>query len=302
VQAEAGLATAQSGRGRELVAQSEITTAIAALTQAQEGLLTANANLAQIPITRQETRVAKQTVNQAQAALVQANANRSQIPVAHADVLAAAASVQTAQAAQQQAQVNLDYARIYSPVNGVVNAKTTDVGETAAPGTSLLTLVSLDRVYFEAQVSENNVRDVHVGQTAQITVPAVSAQAFAGYVSDVIPTADPKSRQFRVRVTIPNAPHQLTPGAFARGVLTTQQVRNALTVPTDAIHDEDGTSVLLLATGSGKEARVKRLVVRVGAEAEGKVQIMGGVQVGDQVIMTTQSLHDGDRIRIVQSD
>lgn len=300
-QAEAVLAQAQAGRARTLVAQGEVTTALAALSQAQSGLQTAQANMAQIPITQQETRVAQEAVGQARAGLLQARANRSQIPVARSDVQAARAAVQQAQAQLRQAQVSLAYARITSPVNGVVNQKLTDEGETASPGAVLLNLVSLDRVYFEAQVGENSVGRVRVGQPANINVPAVSDRPLRGFVSDIIPTADTRLRQFRVRITLPAAPRQLTPGAFARGTLTTQSVRDTLLVPSDAVQQSNGRPTLLLAMGPPDNAQVKRRTVAVGIAAGGKTQIIGGVERGDRVILGNETLEDGDKVRVAKT-
>ncbi|MBV9867484.1 MAG: efflux RND transporter periplasmic adaptor subunit [Abitibacteriaceae bacterium] len=300
-QAENLRAQAVAGRAREQNAQADVSAALAALATAQSGLQTAQSNLAQIPITRQETVAAKQAVDQARAGLVQAQANRSQIPIAQSDIQAAAAAVQSARAGVQQAQVNLSYARIYSPVNGVVNTKLADVGSAVSPGSTMLNIVSLDRVYFEALVSENNVNRIRTGQQASLIVPSVSAQALRGFVSDIIPNADPRSRQFRVRITVPNAPSQLTPGAFARGTLVTQTVYNALVVPSDAIQEINGQSAVLIASGTGNEARVQRRNVRVGIAANGRTQVMGNIVKGERVIMGNEPLEDGEKVKVASA-
>ncbi len=339
-QAEAGVATARTGRSRVLVAQGEVTNALAALAQSQAGLRTAQADLAQIPTVREETRVASQAVDQARSGLVQAQANRSQIPVAREDVNAAQAGIQAAQATLQQAQVNLGYAKIYSPVNGVVNQKLTNEGQTAGQGAALLNLVSLDRVYFEAQVSENNIGQVKAGQPAKVSVAAVSNKPLDGFVTDVIPTADARTRQFRVRISIPKAPRELTPGAFARATLSTQTVKNALIVPDETLGQSGGENFLLLAMpqsggarsdraqgngaqdrkpqssgaqsggaqsggaqgarSQGKKAEVKRRVVQIGINQGGRTQITGGVQAGDQVIIGNTDLQDGDDVIVAK--
>ncbi len=301
-QAEAGVSTAQAGRSRVLVAQGEITNALAALGQSQAGLQTAQANLSQIPSVREDTRVAREAVAQARSAVVQAQANRSQIPVAREDINSAQAGIQAAQAQLRQAQVTLAYARIYSPVNGVVNTKLTNEGQTAGQGAALLNLVSLDRVYFEAQVSENSVGQIKAGQSAKISIAAVSDKPLVGFVSDIIPTADVRTRQFRVRISIPNAPRELTPGAFARAALTTQTLGNALLVPEDSIVQSNGQSVLLLALKNGKKAQVKRRVVQVGISQGGRTQIVGGVRSGDLVILGNSDLEDGADILIAKKD
>ena len=331
-QSQAALLQARAGRARIPVAQGEITAALAVLSQAQEAVRTARANLSQIPITLQDTRVARETVGQTRAALEQARAgraqipitrqetrvalqaveqaratlkgaraNRSQIPVAQQDVLAADASVQQARAQLESAQLNLKNARIYSPVSGVVNTKLADVGESVGPSTPLLNLVALDSVYFEAQVSENNLPVIRVGQPVKVLVPAVQQQALDGFISELIPVADARSRQFRLRVTIPDPNSRLTPGAFARGTVTTRAVYNALTLPSDTITRTSNTAYVLVAVGAGKEKTVARRPVKIGLEAVGKTQILGGITQADAVIIGNKEVVEKDKVKIADS-
>lgn len=297
-QGEAQLVQAKAGRARIPVAEGEVTAALATLSQAQESLRTAQVSLSQIPITRQETRVAREAVEQARATLEGARANRSQIPVARQDIQAADASVSLARAQLDQAQLNLKNAQIYSPVSGVVNTKLADVGEAVGPTTALLNLVALDSVYFEAQVSENNVPRIRVGQTVSVLIPAVQKAALKGTVTEVIPVADSRSRQFRLRVTIPDPKRRLTPGAFARGTVTTQAVYNALTVPTETIVRDNGQPYVLLAVGEQGKKVVSKRTVRPGLEAGGRTQILSGIQKGDAVIIGNREVSDKDKIQL----
>jgi RND family efflux transporter MFP subunit len=332
-QAQAQLTNARAGRARITNAQSEITAALAAQTQARQAITTAQANLAsqeptarqntriarervdqaraqllqarsrqaEVPVTRQATRIALQDVNQAQAALNQAIANRANIPVAREDVAAAQAGVESARAQLDQALLNLKNARIYAPVDGIVNKKLVGPGQTVSPATPLINLVALNSVYFEAQVSESDVRNVEEGDRVRVNVPAVSDKTLSGFVSDINPVADPQSRQFRLRVTIPSAPRQLTPGAFARGEVVTQAVYNTLVVPDEAIQKEDGKTTVLVAEGDGEQQMAQRATVVTGLSSNGKTQIRGGLQKGEQVIIGNPLLKDGDKIRVAQS-
>ncbi len=298
---EANLRQAQAQRGNILTAQQQVTQALTGVQQSQEALRTAQSNLSTIPITKQETRTAQEAVNQAETTLRQAISNRSQIPVAQQDVPAARAAVQTAQVQLNQALNQLSYARIFSPINGVVNTKSTDVGESASPGTPLFNLVSLDNVYFEAQVPESQLARIKINQPAQVTVSAVSDQPAVGYVSDIIRVADARLRQFRIRISLPNS-GQFTPGAFARGQLQTQVISNTLLVPDEVIRVENDKSYLLVALPDGEEAVVKRREVKIGTSANGSTQILGGASEGDRVIIGNTTFEDGDKIKIAKAD
>lgn len=300
-QREAALRQAQASRGDVLTAQQQVTQALAALNQAQETQRTAQSNLSTIPITRQETRTAREAVNQADTALRQAISNRAQIPVAQQDVPAARAAVASAQVQLNQALLQLSYTRIASPINGVVNTKNTDVSESAAPGTPMFNLVSLDDVYFEAQVPESQLARIRVNQPAEITVTAVSNKPVIGYVSDIIRVADPQLRQFRIRISLPNS-GSFTPGAFARGELQTQVIRNTLTVPDEVIRSEGDRNFVYVAVPGGDNAVIKLRTVQIGASANGKTQILGGVGEGDGVVTGNTLYEDGDKVKIARED
>jgi len=201
----------------------------------------------------------------------------------------------------QQAQLNLKNAQIFSPVSGVVNTKLADVGESVGPSTPLLNLVALDSVYFEAQVSENNVPSIRIGQQVKVLVPAVQQQPLTGFISELIPVADARSRQFRLRVTIPDTSKRLTPGAFARGTVTTQAVYNTLTLPTEAITRSGNTASVLVATGQGDEKVVEKREVKTGLEAGGVTQILGGVPSGTAVIIGNKEVAEKDKVKIAKS-
>jgi HlyD family secretion protein len=297
-QAEAALVQAQAGRTQASVAQQDVISAQAQLAQSKAALRTAQANLAQIPITKETTREAREQVSSAQAALRQAEANRAQLPVAQQNISVARAEVQAAQAQLEQAQVNLAYARIASPVDGVVVKKLTNAGETTSPGAALMEIVALNSVYFEAQISETNIASVLERQPVSVSVPSVSPKPFTGYVSEVIPVADPSSRQFRVRVTVPTRGKPLTPGAFARGVITTRAIKNALAVPTDAVHQVDGKSVVYVAIGSGDNITIASRPVKTGMSANEKTQILSGILPGDKVIISQEELTPGAKVQI----
>jgi len=297
-QAEATLTQAVSGRAQANVAQQDVVSAQAQLAQSKAALRTAQANLAQIPITKENTREAREQVESAQAALRQAEANRAQLPVAQQNVAVAQAEVKSAQAQLEQAEVNLGYARIVSPVDGVVTKKLTDAGETAAPGNALLEIVALNSVYFEAQISENSIASILDRQPVRVSIPSVSPKPLQGYVSEIIPVADPTSRQFRVRVTIPGSKQTLTPGSFARGVVTTKAVKNALVVPSKAVHEEAGKKFVYVVEGSGDDLKLATRPVTTGMEANDETQIVTGIQEGDRVVESQTNLEDGIKVQI----
>jgi len=298
-QRQANLLTAQAATNQVLVAQSDVTNALAALAQAEETLRQAESNLSQIPITREATTDALSTVNNAEAALEQAIANKANIPVQEENVPAAQAAVDSAQAALDQAKLNVGYCSITSPIDGVVNAKSVDVGQTVATATQLLEIVSLNGVYFEAQIPSTQLGVIHAGQTATVLIPSVSDAPVTGQVTAVIPVADVHLRQFRVRIGFPGMDGKLTPGAFAHGSLQTRVVDNAVTVSDDYLRNESGQTYLLVVDRDGDDGIVHRRNVQTGIDSDGVSEILSGVKSGELIVTSNETLEDGAKVHIV---
>ena len=298
-QREAALNTARADLSRIPQTQAQISDALGGLAQSQEALRQANANLSAIPNSQQDVVAARQALNQARSQLQTAQANRAQIPVAQADVPVAQTQVDAAQSQLEQAQLNRGYAQIKAPVAGVINTKSIDAGETVAPGGTLLNLVSTSDVIFEAQVPASQLGQIEVGQPAKVTIASQNNKTVTGYVTEVIPVADARLRQFRVRISFENA-QGLTPGAFAQGVLQTQVSRGALTVPTEDVRTSDGNPYVYVAVADGDNAVVKKRTVKLGAAANGKTQVLSGLETGDNVIEGNALYDDGQKIKVAK--
>ena len=298
-QREAALNTARADLSRIPASQAQISDALGGLAQSQESLRQANANLSAIPNSQQDVVQARQALDQARTQLQTAQSNKAQIPVAQADVPAAQAAVDAARSQLEQAQLNLGYAQIKAPVAGVVNTKSIDAGETVAPGATLLNVVSTSNVIFEAQVPASQLGQIQVGQPAKVTVAAQNGKTVTGYVTEVIPIADARLRQFRIRISLENA-QGLTPGAFAQGVLQTQVSRGALTVPTEDVRVDTDKPYVYVAVADGDNSVVKKREVKVGAQANGKTQILSGIQTGDKVIEGNALYDDDQKIKVAK--
>jgi hypothetical protein len=138
-------------------------------------------------------------------------------------VAAAEALVAEARAAAALARARLDETRLMSPVSGLVLHKNMEVGETASPGASILTLVDPGDVWLRAYVSETEVARLRIGQPASITVDAFAGRRFEGTVSEIASAAEftPKNVQtkkervnlvFRIKIAAKNPAGLLKPG------------------------------------------------------------------------------------------
>jgi len=149
-----------------------------------------------------------------------------------------------AQAALSTAQQNLDYATLRSQVSGTVISKTAAVGTVVSSATSnvgggstILTVADLHHVRMQALVNETDVGNVHEGMPVSVTIDAFPGRTFAGTVEKVQPQAVIQNSvtMFPVLVSLPNTDLALLPGMNGEVSIITQQRRNVIAVPNDAV-------------------------------------------------------------------
>jgi len=161
-----------------------------------QAVAAAKSSTASVAAARDNEAAAQQAVKQAQSQLQQSVANQQsaqtapqQVSSTQARARAAIADVQEKRAALEQAQLNLQYTQIVAPVSGEVN-KTVVVGMNVQPGEELLTVVPLDEVWVTANFKETQLRQMRVGQRAEIHVDS-SGKTFKGHVDSVAGATGP---------------------------------------------------------------------------------------------------------------
>src|SRR5579863_7460640 len=161
-----------------------------------QALAASKASTADVAAARDNVAAAEQAVQQARSRLGQSEASRQsaetgpqQVSSTQARARAAIADVQQKRSALEQAQLNLQYTQIVAPVSGEVN-KTVVVGLNVQPGQQLLTVVPLDEVWITANFKETQLRQMKVGQRAEIHIDS-SGKTFKGHVDSIAGATGP---------------------------------------------------------------------------------------------------------------
>ena len=261
-------------------------------------------------------------LQQQQSNLQTAISNQQTVQVRREDITAAQAALQQAKAAvvQQQAtlafdQQQVDYTAIRSPIDGIIAAREVEPGQIASPGTNLMRIVNVKTVYYEPTISETDFSQTGVGDPVEVQVDALPGRSFNGVVKAVYPAASNGSRQFTLRVAVPNPTNELRPGMFARGTLLANVHRNVVVVPVSAlvpVQSNASTAVSSAGTATGGTSLPPQQVYLVGPDGKAvahKVQlgivtasqaeITSGLSPGDSLITVGQGqLQPGQSVKI----
>ena len=137
-----------------------------------------------IEIAKAQLDAAKARVMQAQAGVVAAKADTKQVAIRQADAQAKIAKVQQARAAVEAARLNLEYATVVAPVDGVATHKQVEVGQIVQQGQGLLVVVPLQDVWVTANFKETQLRSMKPGQKAEVKVDTYG-KTFSGHVDSI---------------------------------------------------------------------------------------------------------------------
>jgi multidrug efflux pump subunit AcrA (membrane-fusion protein) len=211
----------------------------------------------------------------------------------------ASAQVEAAKAHHQSLEAQLSYARILSPIGGVIADRPLYAGEMATPGTPLVTVMDISRVVARVSVPQSQAGMVKVGHPATIT-QVDSGQEVPGKVIVVSPATDPASTTVQVWVEAENPGERLKPGASVHATIITEMFKAATVVPVSAIlpGEEKGTAVLTVSADSTAHKKPVELGVREGD----KVQILSGVRPGEEVVVVGGlGVDDKARVKVIDT-
>jgi multidrug efflux pump subunit AcrA (membrane-fusion protein) len=224
--------------------------------------------------------VSQRDVTEAQIALTQAR-DQYQMAQKQFDLQAAEGQLKAAKGKSTSAAAQLGYARIVSPLNGVVTDRPIYPGETAPSGAPILTVMDLSQVIARAHIAQQEAADLKAGDPARISVPGQS-EDFPGKVTLVSPALDPNSTTVEVWVQATNPGGKLKPGSSVRVAIVSETVPKALVVPVVSIlTGPDGAASVFTLDASNKPIRK---AVKVGIRTDTEAQITEGLSEGERVI------------------
>lgn len=201
---------------------------------------------------------------------------------ARSDLDAAVASLRRASALR-------GYAMLLAPADGLVIRRDGEVGQFIPAGQAVLTLSCCAPLRVTADVDEEDIARIALGQAVVLRSDALPGKVYDGKVSEITPKGDPVARSYRVRIALSD-PADFRIGMTADANIVVARRDNAVLIPVAALH---GDSVWTLQDG-----RLHRQPVQVGVAGTDRVEITGGLQDGAELVLAPdEALREGRRAR-----
>ncbi|MFO1155073.1 MAG: efflux RND transporter periplasmic adaptor subunit [Rhodospirillales bacterium] len=175
--------------------------------------------------------------------------------------------------------------------SGIVLEKQAFAGMRFMPGEPLYKIAGLSPIWVLAEVFEQDMAGLTVGQAATVTVKAYPGRRFEGQVAFIYPTVQPETRTGTVRIELPNPRGELKADMYAEVELQGGGATKVLAIPDSALIDNGLRQVVLIERGEG---RFEPRTVRSGAKADGYVEVLDGVRAGERVVVSAIFLIDAE--------
>jgi Cu(I)/Ag(I) efflux system membrane fusion protein/cobalt-zinc-cadmium efflux system membrane fusion protein len=180
---------------------------------------------------------------------------------------------------------------LLAPTEGIVSKKQVRQGEFVQAGAELLEISSLKKVWVYADIYEDEIPWVKVGQQAEVKFPFSSA-SISGPITRFYPYLDAATRTVKARIELDNAGRELKPDMYADVTIRTEPTAPVLTVPVEAVLFTGIRERVFLALGEG---RFEPREVRTGRQdEESKIEIVSGLVSGDRVVTSAQFMLDSE--------
>ena len=200
-----------------------------------------------------------------------------------------------ARAAEQVARKQLADCRLYAPFAGVISRKVAERGQNVAAGTTVAKLVSVGTLKVKIAVPENEVAQIAVGQKATVTVNALGGASIRGTVGEKGIVADPLSRSYDVKISVPNEGRRLMPGMVAEVAIDGTRHQEACIIPAHVVQiDEKNNEFVWLAVGG----KATKRVITCGEFTASGVVVTSGLAAGDRIITKgQQKVSEGTKVK-----
>lgn len=190
---------------------------------------------------------------------------------------------------------------VRAPFSGVIDDVISEQGEVVNPGQNqLFRLISLDKMYVEADVPENYLSKIRKGTDVKVQISSVGKE-FEGKVSQVGNNINPNNRTFRIEVAVPNEEGMIKPNQIATIKLNDYTSETAMVIPENSIQKNAmGESLVYLyePNSNSSTGTAKKAVVKVGYTYNDSIEVVNGLNGGDILITEgSKNLREGQEVR-----
>jgi RND family efflux transporter MFP subunit len=287
-------------REGELIARVDDAEYLQAVREAEANLKIAEASLAesrsQVELARQEKERVGSLEERGLVTTAELEAAVTNHEAREARYRLALAQVEQREAVLASSRIRLGYTRLTASGAGLIGERFVDEGALLAPNTAVVLVVGIDSVIVRTTITERDYGHVKPGQPVEVLVDAFPDRRFSGTVTRIAPMMREASRMAEMEVEVDNEQHMLKPGMFARIEVVTAEKESAQLVPSTAVVERGGASVLFLIPDG--ETAVRYVRAETGIVTPDLTEIIEPTLRGRVVTLGQHLLDDGSPVML----
>ncbi len=209
---------------------------------------------------------------------------RASRSVAQSELDTAEARAKEAKAALSQIQAQLEKKVIRAPFSGRLGIRQIDLGEYINPGSPVVSLQSVDPMYVDFSLPQQQLSKVKSGYQLRLTIDTYPDKTFSGVVEAIDPELNLSNRMFRIRGALSNKDGLLVPGMFANVEVVQPESTTVVAVPGTAVYYQAFGNTVFVIKNSDQGKTVEQRFVKIGQTKGDYVSIVEGVAAGEEIV------------------
>jgi Cu(I)/Ag(I) efflux system membrane fusion protein/cobalt-zinc-cadmium efflux system membrane fusion protein len=181
---------------------------------------------------------------------------------------------------------------VAAPAGGVVMMRMPGLeGRAVKPGVELFHIANMSSLWLSVEAFESQIRWLRVGSVAEVSLSSFPGETFRGRVRFIEPQVDEATRTVPLKLEVPNRNGRLRAGMYATVRFRPVVARAAVLVPAPAVLRTGQRNLVVVAQGGGRFAPRE---VQIGVEGDGRVEVLSGLEPGEEVVTSAQFLIDSE--------
>jgi len=205
------------------------------------------------------------------------------------DFDSAAAEYKEAEASSAEIRATIERKLIRAPFDGVLGIRQVNLGQYLQSGDAVVPLQSLDPIYVNFALPQQQMAKLTVGRDVRITADGLPEQTFTGHITSVNSVIDQATRNVTVQATLENPGRKLHPGMFVNAEVMLPEKQQVIAVPATAINYAPyGDSVFVIEKMKHEDGTsydgVRQQMVELGASRGDQVSVVKGLKPGEEIV------------------
>jgi len=185
---------------------------------------------------------------------------------------------------------------VKSPISGTVVSIPVQIGSTVAPSLPIATVSRTEELQIQTEVAERFISKMRVGLRAIIRFEAYPEERFYARISEISPVVDPQSRTLGIKLALDRGDSRIKTGMFAKIKIITEKKNSIVKIPAQSLIKRYGVYYVFVV----HDDQVEKREVNPGIEIDNKLEITGGLEPGEIVVIRGQTLlEDKAKVRVI---